>query len=616
MNATRYIAESFLTGIPADRERSVAKWGAANVKTFGIQGIHFDPSKTPWILEPMDRLGERSTVRKVTTIGCIQSGKSVINEVGAAYCLATEDSGDVQMNFQDDEFADDRWDVRLERIFKNCEPVRRRWPEKRAHDRKGVVVFAHCSLLVQGVFTRKNVAGNSVRFQFNDEIHLWEPGRLAQAHGRTTACWNALISNVSNAGDRNDQLDIEFHAGTVQRWSWKCPGCGARHVPRVLWDKDKPELGGLRYDADGCRMDNGDYDYNKLKPTIRLQLPCGYEVRCEERRKLNQPANGARYTDPENAGADGTHRSYTYDAAALDYLPLIALVEEKHKALKSLAYGDPMPLRAYVTERECRFWDAEDRPVLNRIVVSTGTRKNRDGLAGRMARFFALDRQQGNLKAGELPHWWMVIRDVMPNGDSMLVWEGKCLTDDDAIGVIKEHGCMMRHGVADSGDDTSHVYQFCLRHGINAIKGSGEIFFRHKDGGKKIYSTESPLHKMIGAPSIYPYRNAFVEKEWRLMPHIDEPLFWHYSNLGLRDRFAWLKSDKSIVKFGIPEDVSADYKKHAEAWHLEERRVGPAKKLVTEYVQHRRRDDLDKCEQYVVMLMEMAGVIGERAAEK
>lgn len=616
MNAVEYVTECFLAGVPADRERSVSKWGAANVKTFGIQGVHFDPSKTPWVIEPMDRIGERSTVRKVTIVGCIQSGKSVINEIGACYVLATEDSGDTQMNFQDDEFADDRWDTRLERIFKGCPGVARRWPGERSKDRKGVVIFPHASLLVQGVFTRKNVAGNSVRFQFNDEIHLWEPGRLAQAHGRTTACWNALVTNVSNAGDVNDQLHIEFHSGTVQRWSWVCPGCGARHVPRVKWDDENPGLGGLRYDAEGCRLEGGGYDYAKLKPTIRLQMPCGHAVRCEERKRLNQPENGARYTDPENAGADGTHRSYTYDAAVLDYLPLLALVEQKHKALKALSYGDPEPFRAYVTERECNFWDPEERPSFQRIVVTSNVRKNRDGLAGRFARYFALDRQQGSLKAGELPHWWLVIRDVMPNGDSMLVWEGKCLTDEDAIGTIKEHGCLMRHGVADSGDDTTHVYQFCLRHGINAIKGDSAMSFHHKDGTRKIYSVEKPLHQMITAPPTHPYQRRFIDKEWKLCPHIDEPMFWHYSNPGLLDRFAWLRGAQSIVKFEVPEDVSKDYRKHMEAWQPVEHRAGKAKKLVSGWEQVSRRDDLHKCEQYIVMLMEMAGLIGERAAVK
>jgi hypothetical protein len=68
------------------------------------------------------------------------------------------------------------------------------------------------------------------------------------------------------------------------------------------------------------------------------------------------------------------------------------------------------------------------------------------------------------------------------------------------------------------------------------------------------------------------------------------------------------------VKWDVPEDVSEDYKKHMEAWQLDERRAGPRKELVSEWRQVARRDDLHKCEQYIVMLMEKAGLVGERVA--
>lgn len=612
MTSREIVRSAILSSIPDDPEPSVAKWGDRHVRTFGARGTHFDSTKTPWIIEPMDRIADGLT-RKITLVGSVQSAKSVITEVGACYVLATEPSGDVQWNFQDDEFADDRWDKRLRRILERCEPVARRWPRgDRSLDRKGMVVFPHCSLTVQGVFTRKNVASDSIRFQFNDEIHLWEPGRLMQAHNRTTAYWNSLIVNVSNASDLGDQLDLEYQSGTQQRWEVKCPGCRKYHVMRLKWEEARPDLGGLRYDAEGCRKENGDYDYFKMRSSVRLQMPCGYEVREDMRRKISLTG---RYSDPTNSGTDGTHRSYHISAASVDYIPFIKLIQEKHIALKAMAHGDPAPFRAYVTERECEFWDPDNRPLLKPIVLKINTKKNRHGLEGRFARYAALDRQQGSLKAGELPHWWLVIRDVMPNGDSLLVWEGKCLTDDDAIGVIREHGCLTRLAVADSGDDTTHVYQFCLRYGINAIKGSAENFFHHPDKSKRIFSVEKPLHTMLGAPPTHAYQLRTVAGVMGWHPHIDEPMFWHYSNPGLLDRFHWLRSDRSVVKWEVPADVSDDYKKHMESWSLEERRVGTRKELVTEWRQVARRDDLHKCEQYIVMLMEKAGLIGERAVK-
>lgn len=319
-----------------------------------------------------------------------------------------------------------------------------------------------------------------------------------------------------------------------------------------------------------------------------------------------------RYGTPQNLGAHLSNRSYTLQAVSVDYIPWLKLIQEKHESLRALRYGDPEPYKRYLQERECKFWNSEQRPVMGKITLNSKLTKNREGLAGRFARFFALDRQQGSMRDGELPHWWLVIRDAMENGDSQLVWEGKCLTDEDAVGVVKEHGCIMRCGVADSGDDTTHVYQFCLRHGINAIKGSGEDFHRHKDGSRKIFSEEKPLHSMLNAPPTFQYKLQKIDGEVRLAPHPDEPLFWFYSRVGLLDRLAWLRGKDSIVKWETPGDVSADYKSHMEAWELEMQQTGKSKQLVGVWKQVRKRDDLNKCEQYIAMLMEMAGLIGER----
>lgn len=612
MTDSAWLCSEFAAAIPADIEPSVAKWAEQNVKVFGARGEEFKADATPWTREPMER-GDDGVTRMVTFVKPVQSGGSVVGEVLNCRWIACHNAGDVQYNWEDDIKAGERWLKRVEKILQACPPLMKRAPSDPDKWRKGLVLFPHLNFTMQGVFTDSNVASDSIRFQTNEEIHNWAPGRLEQAHNRTTAYWNSIVANISNASTVGDQLHVCYDSGTKQPWEVRCPGCGLFHVMQTPWDDKRPDLGGLRYES--SKNSTNEYDYKRIVSTLRYQMPCGYLVHEShiERRALSL---SGKYGDPTNPNADLTHRSYTLDSVSVDYIPWIKLIQTKHKALHALKYGDPEPYRTYCKERECRFWDPEDRPIVHRLALTTGVKKNREGLKDRFARYFALDRQQGSLKAGELPHWWLVIRDVMPNGDSMLVWEGKCLTDDDAIGVIREHGCIMRHGVADSGDDTTHVYRFCLRYGINAIKGSAEPFHRHKDGARRPYSEERPLHAMINAPPNHPYEKKFIDKQWALMPHLDEPLFWFYSKVGLLDRFAWLRSDQSVVKFEAPEDVSKDYQKHMESWQLEQRRAGKSKEVVNEWVQVSKRDDLHKCEQYIVMLMEMAGLIGERAAEK
>jgi hypothetical protein len=150
----------------------------------------------------------------------------------------------------------------------------------------------------------------------------------------------------------------------------------------------------------------------------------------------------------------------------------------------------------------------------------------------------------------------------------------------------------------DSGDDTTHVYQFCLRYGFNAIKGESRDLFQHDDGSRRIFSQAKPLHLMIGAPST-------CESE------LDEPEFWLYSKSGIRERLNWLRTSAE-VDWETPSDVSDDYRAHMDSERLEDRRVSGS--TVKAWVQYADRNDLFVCEGYQAMMADMVGVIGEAAA--
>lgn len=603
MTSAQWLASRLCAAIPAPAHPDVCAWARENVKLPGsARSESFDDSITPWCREPMLQL-DNEFARMVTFVAPIQSGKSVFGEVALCYWLTFKSSGDIQYNWQNDEQARDRWDKRIKRILDATKPVAARMPQgDRFAVTKGMVLFPHCNLTVQGVLLARHVASDSIKYQINEEIHDtdgWLPGRLEQAWGRTTAFWDHMILNISNAGLKGSELHRAFEAGTMQEWEVRCPGCGAFHAMRTRWEDKKPELGGLRYDADGCRKGGHDYDYNKLASTIRYQFPCGHIIKdnVAERRELSL---SGRYSEPQNQGAHTSHRSYHLEAVAVDYIPWLRLIQEKHSALKAMAFGDAEPWKKYLRERECRFVDDSDRPMFGKLIVSTNIKKGRDGLPGRACRFAAVDYQRGELVKGETSHYWCVIRDVMDNGDSRLVYEGKIEMDSELVDVIDRHAVMPRHVVVDSGDQTTHVYKLCLARGYNAIKGGTEVYYTHEGGARRIFSPEKPLHLMIaGTPPTKPDSP------------LDEPLFWRYSKAGIRDRLAWLRSSGS-VKWEVPDDVSDDYRAHMESEELEKRRDHNGAE-VSEWKQIAVRNDLFVCECYIAMLMEMGGFIGERA---
>lgn len=568
----------------------------------------FDPSVTPWTVGPIERAAETST-RVLTFVKPVQSGGSVAGEVTLCRWIARGCLGDIQYNWENDEKAGDRWTKRIERILHACEPVMSRAPTDRFKWMKSLVAFPHCNLTVQGVWSEDNLSSDSIRFQINEEVHDWEPGRLEMAYDRVTTFWNSVVFNISNASKHGDQLHQAFQNGSQQHWEVRCPGCGKMHRMRTRWEDREPYLGGLRYTSVGSKREDGSYDYVKLAGTIRYQMPCGYIVHDlpTERRPLSL---SGRYGEPENTGSQPGHVSMTLDAVSVDYIPWITLIQEKHQALRALRYGDPEPFRRYKTRRECMFWDPEDRPIVGVVTVNKELKKSRDGLKDRAARLFALDRQRGVLEVGETPHWWLVIRDVMQSGDSQLVWEGKLLTNEDAVSILLEHGCVMSHGCADSGWDSTHVYRFCYEHGIGAVKGEEQGLFSHGEvGGKKIFSVETPLHTILNAPPKYSY----IRTRDGLKPDPREPLFWRYSKYGIRDRLAYIRSNKSSVKWEVPADVSDDYRAHMESEEQRETRNSRTGEVVSVWVQLKKRNDLFVCECYVAMLMEMGGFIGLNA---
>jgi hypothetical protein len=603
------VADNYPKEVP-----DVIEWAEENVR-FPQSALseRFNASLTPWIIDPIRAMCMRPEVRRASLCKPVQTAGSAAGEVAILYRIVFG-RGFVQYNWSNDKRAEDRWASRIEDILDACYPVAKKIKELPIHKySKGEVDFGNVFFRMQGAKVSSNLDSDSVHFQVNEELHDWEPGHLQKARNRGTAIWNYKSCDISNASKAGDQFDQACRSGTRRLWEVKCPGCGLFHYMRTRWDKNHPELGGLRYDSTGCKRKDGSYDYLKLSGTIFFQMPCGYHVPYDivARRRLSA---GARYSEPAQSGqiAGGIHESYTYEAVTTDIVDWLQLIQEKHDALRALRRGDPEPWKKYRVERECIFYDPNDLPSANPIVLSRGVKKNRTGLPAPRLRLFSLDYQRG--VEDEFPHWWVVIRDVVETDDgklkTQLVFEGKKDSDESVIQVLDEHECLRWQGVADSGYDATHVYAFCLRYGINCVKGSGEEWYAHpgpdgKGGVKRVYEVERPLHAMINQPPKYAYMNM----GGRLFPDPREPLFWRYSKQGIRERLHFLVNRTDWI---VPDDVSDDYRSH---WSSEERvtrehpRTG---ETIYEWHQLKPRNDLRVCEAYIAMQIDQAGKIKDQ----
>lgn len=591
--------------IPKDNP-NIIEWAEANVKLpSSARSKNFNMSITPWIQEPLERMVDLTT-RVVTLMKPVQSGGSTVGEVVILYWIMFW-HGFIQYNWSKDKRADERWSSRIKQLFEACPPVAERMSKLVV--KTGEVDFGNAFFRMQGAFVSSNLDSDTIPMQINEEIHDWEPGHLKKAEGRSTAVWNFKRGNISNAGLKGDQLDQAQSEGTNQIWEVKCPGCGGYHPMRERWDDKRPDLGGIRYDASKARLGAFKYDYNVLRPTVHYQFPCGYRVHNEDVTQRRQLSLSGRYSQPRNTGALLSNRSYTFDAACVDYIDYMTLIQEKHDALKARAGGDPEPYIKYSKERACLPYDPNAVPLAGKIDIIVTQKKNRDGLPFPRLRYTNIDRQQGNRDKGELPYWWVLIRDFkLFYGAlrSMLVYEGKKETDEQVISVMDDHKVERYHACADSGDDTDHVYNFCMRYGIHAIKGGTEGWYAHEGGAKRMYSPEKPLHSMMNFPSKFPY--VPDPTTGIMVPDVREPMFWLYSKSAIREHLNWLRTSS---QWEVPGDVSEDYLSHMEAENRITEPHAITGENITKWIQVRDRNDLFVCECYASMMLSMSGEIGE-----
>lgn len=595
MTAEAFVYNSFLEAIPDQPEVSICAWAKKHVRLVGsARSEEFDIDLTPWLRDPIE---SANMPGKTSLCKPIQSGGSTAGEVVICHKLATQVSGDLAYFWPNDLSADGRWTKRFEKILLACKPVMARTNPDRFKWTKGLVVFPHANFEMKGAHSDRAVASDSFKTEVNEECHIeengWLPGRLYQAFGRTTAHWNSFIFNISNAGFVNSDWDKTWKAGSQEHWEVLCPGCGLYHELRCRWEDSRPDLGGLRYNADGCRLGNNAYDYNKLAPTIFYQMPCGFTFRDDitVRRSLSK---SGRYGDPKNKGAMPNERSFTYESVSVDFIPFLSIIQRKHQALRSKGMGDYKAWFDYLRECECKFVDlGKDRPAPERTTIVTSQRKkNREGLPNRDYRFAFADWQRG--REGQPPHFWLLIQDWKNDGNSLIVFEGRADGESELVAILKDHDVKPICTTIDSSWDTTNIYNLCLRRGFNAVKADDKNSWRWEDGTERFYAEPRPLCMMTNSPPSSPDDPSA------------EPDFFLYSKYVSMERLVYLRQSKEVA-YEIPSDVSEDFVSQFDSWSVEVIRQNDGQ-IKMKWKQKRDDDHLFQAAAGILPMVDLVGI--------
>lgn len=612
----------FRNSVPEAKPVDPIEWATKNVKVNGGK-TSFDPALSPQTTEVIRAICLDPGLERGIYMKPVQTGGSVAGEVVAAWWASFE-SGLMFYLWEDDEKANDRWQDRIFPVFEKCGTIKR--TGGRFEELIGVARYPNITIHNKGVFSESELDSDTVSHIIAEEVHSWKPGFLAKAFARQTRVWNRKFLGISNAGNEGDQLDTAYQSGTSEVWEVHCPKCGGWHEMRFDFNPNKPELGGLRWDSAGCKMENGRFDYNKLERTIRCQFPCGFEIKdhAAERRLLK-----GRYR-VTNEGAHVSHRSWNFEGVSCDAIRWLSLIQEYHQAIRSLKSGDIEPMRRFTTERKCKPWSENHIPFQGQIVVSKGVVKQRDGMPNRVGRLWAADWQAGYKALGQLEHFWLVIVDVDADCNDLVVFEGRVDSENELIAELTAHDAIENgSGVVDCSFNTKHLLQFCYQNRLNAVMSNNSRSggFRHKeDGVIRFYDEGQPICTKLNVPPVYEPENGEPQ------PH--EPKIINVTKAGIIANHFFIREHETrvvasakekgrealpdeFIRCIVPEDVSEDYTAHLSSWQRvgKDNRRKNAEEVsngVDKFQQLSGNDHMLLCKAYVDMLKDYCGLLGDR----
>lgn len=578
---------------PTDKREPYA-WLESHISSipYSPQPGPFRLENSPWMREIMNAIVNPQK-KLIFISAAIQSGKSVVSELMMCYIVANLPGPTLWLDKNDDD-AKDVAENRLQKLFKNCDEVKKYFPSDANEFKKATMQFNNgMTLWVRGAHNKSNLQNRSIRWIVGDETWLWPNGHIAEARGRTTAFgWLGKCIFMSQGSEDGDETDATYRETDMCDWNYRCPHCGEYSPYRwenIEWDKN-------------AKNDFGDYDLSKVATTTKLICPkckTKFEDSERQRRLLNKRGKFVSTNPNPHAGYAGFHWN------ALATMSWGELAEMYLTAKSAARKGDISLLKIFYQKRLALPWKefAEDFT----LDLSTSTYKFGDEWAklGAITKdgkieTAAFDKEKhASILATltvdvQMSSFYAVVRGWSVDGSSRLLYQAQLLTWEDISEIQERFHIYSSLVFLDAGFTSSEVYKRCAKNKWTALMGDSRECFLHKQrDGKPVYRFYSPARK------ISPNNTLLTCKMF----------FW--SNLNVKDILAKLRANQDAnrgVTWEVPQDVSDDYIKQINA----ERRLQVGKKW--EWVNVGRKDNhYFDCESMAIVGALMLKIIGADA---
>jgi len=435
------------------------------------------------LIFPFDALGD-DHVRTVTVIAPVRGGKTLLVDIWLPWMIVN-DPGPAMFNWAKDELADEHCKTRLNFVLENCPLVVPLFPSNRHLKSNSEIVFRNgMPLYVQGS-ALSNLQAKGIRYQANDEVWLWRPGRHKEAMARLgdfEELHNSKVLNVSQGGTEDDDADELWKQGTQHEWHIQCEKCG--HWMDTRWTHHRADGSrwGLVWDVH--KLESGLWDIPKVLPTIRFECEkCGHP-HIDNPRNRREWNRVGKYIS-QNPAALRQHVSIHY--SALITRLWVLLVEDYLGAINAYKKGNCTPLiqffQKYPAEPKSERGLMENsRAFASAVYEISSAWKDEAG------RFMTSDRQEEDT-------FWYLVCAWSKSPEVRRLAFGKAYSFAELEQIREKFKVAPNHHVIDSGyrpKGDNGVYSACIRYGWIAAKGvaseGGEevVFLHRKKSGKKV----------------------------------------------------------------------------------------------------------------------------------
>lgn len=518
----------------------------------------FRIDRSRYLLGPWEALDDPE-VREVTVMKSTQTGGSLVGDIWNARNIRVA-PGPTFLNMQTDEDAKDHASLRINELLDRCEPVRFILPVGHKGKLKRLTQELKMQamwMIIQGA-NLSNLQSKSVCYETNDEIVFWQPDSLIRdAYARLTAFgWQRKIYNVSQGGMVGDEHDRKYKGGTMEEWSWLCPGCSLMQPYKWTYDNNPEERGGMKWETNDDTKPEGQWNFEELAKTVYMECrQCAAKI-------YDIPKNRQLLSDTgeyvqQNFTAPRSRRSFHWNALACDAIPWAEIVWEfVEEVIPEYRQGNREPLQKFIQKKLA---DSDDEGVNwfdTLKIQSSDYQLDENGAFPawdeEVIRFMAVDKQ--------IDHYWWVVRAFSRVGTSRLVACGKAWTYVELEVLREAHKVESKYTAIDAGAWATDVYMACCVYGWRCLKGEDDKSFTWKDeNGETIYK---PYSEAIKRDPIFGFKGADLNKEevreFQETRKFRHAVLCRWSNPAIKDLLHNLRTGLGLY-YGIPANVGDDY---------------------------------------------------------